>query len=386
MVFLKHEYISNPKFTPADAVLAAAQDMADSLQSRMQFHLDNDALQALLNLQKMFSQAATTQKAEDNPQPEPPQTKQTHLLAPKPTPAPENLLVVLPFGPQPLRNAAPPPRMSLIRPPLRVAMPLHPSPPAPSETTPRKVLTRPNGPGVAPPRRAPTVPTDRSAAPPVTNVAPSRRSPRVAALNIKRQAIGEVGATSPIDNDKNLPADNTRSKKLSFHAPKKRYSPVLTSANTDSVPGQYPKEVLTSVLNKETGELMDYRHLIGNPRYRALWSKSYVNKLGRLLQVMPGRVKGIDTIFFINKANIPSYCCKDVTYGRIFVSYRPEKSEPNCTRLTVGGDRVNYYGDCGTLTTDILNFKFLLNITISTLGDRFMTIDIKDFYLMAPMD
>ena len=32
-----------------------------------------------------------------------------------------------------------------------------------------------------------------------------------------------------------------------------------------------PKEVLTAVLNKKTGELMEYRHLIGNPKYRELW-------------------------------------------------------------------------------------------------------------------
>ena len=71
---------------------------------------------------------------------------------------------------------------------------------------------------------------------------------------------------------------------------------------------------------------MEYRHLIVNPRYRALWSKSYGNEIGRLAQGMPVRVKGTDTIFFIEKTNIPEDCWKDVTHGRIIMSYRPEKS------------------------------------------------------------
>ena len=51
---------------------------------------------------------------------------------------------------------------------------------------------------------------------------------------------------------------------------------------------RFPKEVLTEVLNEETGELMEYRHLIGNPEYRELWQNSYGNELGRLAQGMPG--------------------------------------------------------------------------------------------------
>jgi hypothetical protein len=52
----------------------------------------------------------------------------------------------------------------------------------------------------------------------------------------------------------------------------------------------------------------------------------------------------------------------------------------------MGGDRINYPGDCGTPTADILTVKLLLNSIISTLHAKFMTIDIKDFYLMTPMD
>ena len=213
MVSFKHKYISNPTVTPSDPVLVTAQDMTDALQVCMQCHLGDDALQSLLNLQKIFTQAAMNQKAADNLQSEPPQTKQTRLLAPKPTPAPETLLVVSPVGPQPLHDTAPPPMVTLSRPPPRLETPLYPSPQAPSDTAPIKVLTRPNGPGVSLPRRPLTVLTARAAAPTVTNAETTRHSHRMEDLNIKHQGLGEVEATSPIDNDKNRPVENTRRKK-----------------------------------------------------------------------------------------------------------------------------------------------------------------------------
>ena len=74
-----------------------------------------------------------------------------------------------------------------------------------------------------------------------------------------------------------------------------------------------------------------------------------------------------------------------MTYGRIVVNYRPKKSDPNRVRLTVGGDRINYPGNCGTPISDMLKVKLLENSVISTKGVKFMSIDIKNFYLNKPM-
>ena len=60
------------------------------------------------------------------------------------------------------------------------------------------------------------------------------------------------------------------------------------------------------------------------------------------------------------------------------------KDEPNRTRLTVGGDMINYPGDCATPTADLLTVKLLINSTISALGAKFYTVDIKNFYLNTP--
>jgi len=69
----------------------------------------------------------------------------------------------------------------------------------------------------------------------------------------------------------------------------------------------------------------------------------------------------------------------------VVVNYRPKKDDPYRTRLTVGGDRVNYPRDCGTPTVDLLTVKLLLNSVVSTLNAKCMMIDIKDYYLNTPM-
>jgi hypothetical protein len=50
------------------------------------------------------------------------------------------------------------------------------------------------------------------------------------------------------------------------------------------------------------------------------------------------------------------------------------------------GNPINYPNDCGTPTADILAIKLLFKSIISMPNAKFMTINIKDFYLMAPTD
>eukprot|EP00804_Cyclotella_cryptica_P018237 CCRYP_005972-RC/>CCRYP_005972-RC protein AED:0.07 eAED:0.01 QI:0/-1/0/1/-1/0/1/0/582 len=130
---------------------------------------------------------------------------------------------------------------------------------------------------------------------------------------------------------------------------------------------------------------MEYRHLIKDPKYSTTWRNAYGKELGRLAQGIPGLVQGTNTIVFITKDDVPTDRRCDVTYGRICANFCPEKDDPHRIRLTVGGNNIHFPGDCGTPTADMLTTKILLNSIISTQGARFMTIDIKDFYLNTPM-
>ena len=96
-------------------------------------------------------------------------------------------------------------------------------------------------------------------------------------------------------------------------------------------------------------------------------------------------MEGANTILFIKKEDIPTPLWQDFIYGRVVVSYRPEKKYPNRTRFAVGEDRVKYPGYCGTPTVSLLAVTLLINSVVFTLGSRYMTFYIKAFYLNTPI-
>ena len=104
--------------------------------------------------------------------------------------------------------------------------------------------------------------------------------------------------------------------------------------------------------------------------------ESFGGEIGRLAQGIPNRVEGTDTMFYINENEIPNNRQRNVMYGRIVCNVREGKSEKNTTRLTVGGNKINYPGDVGTPTACLLTVKLLVNSVVSTAGAEFMTLDI----------
>jgi hypothetical protein len=88
----------------------------------------------------------------------------------------------------------------------------------------------------------------------------------------------------------------------------------------------------------------------------------------------------------MEKQQIPQARCKDITYGQIICVYFSVKKDPYRTCITMGGNLANYPDNCGTPTADLLTIKLMFNSIISTPNAKFMTIEIKDFYLMTPME
>ena len=162
--------------------------------------------------------------------------------------------------------------------------------------------------------------------------------------------------------------------------------PTASQAARRQFPLHFLVDLAAAVLDEETGELLEYRHLIKKPKVKEQWGYSFGNEIGRLAQGMPGRNIGTNTIYFINKGEIPNERWHEITNGRIMCNVRPQKEEVFCTRLTVDGSRINIEMDCGTPTASLLTVKMLLNSVISTRGAKFMTLDIKDFYLNTPME
>ena len=112
------------------------------------------------------------------------------------------------------------------------------------------------------------------------------------------------------------PAFNTRSKQRSI-----TQETILHNINFAANPftpqkaahRNYPFGVLNAVLDKESGELMEYKHLVANPKYRTIWTQAYGKELGRLAQGLPNIVDGTDTIKFIHKHDVPTERCKKMS-------------------------------------------------------------------------
>jgi hypothetical protein len=72
-------------------------------------------------------------------------------------------------------------------------------------------------------------------------------------------------------------------------------------------------------------------------------------------------------------------------YGSFVVDIKDHKEEKERTRLTVGGDQIEYPGNKSTRTAGLTTAKILINGVISALGAQFLVIDIKNFYLNTPL-
>ncbi len=71
---------------------------------------------------------------------------------------------------------------------------------------------------------------------------------------------------------------------------------------------KFPMKWLCKMANLVIGdneELLEYHHLITNPKTKAVWAHSYGNELGQLAQGMPGQNTGTNTIVFICRNQVP---------------------------------------------------------------------------------
>jgi hypothetical protein len=84
---------------------------------------------------------------------------------------------------------------------------------------------------------------------------------------------------------------------------------------------------------------------------------------------------------FIKYNEIPLDRKRNITYGKTVVTYRPEKDDPNQTRLTVGGNQIVCPFNFSTPTVKMMTVKMHLNSVISTKRVHYCTIHLKDFYL-----
>jgi hypothetical protein len=170
-------------------------------------------------------------------------------------------------------------------------------------------------------------------------------------------------------------------------APSPRVEATLVAGRTRlaSTPKEPSKPVslfANAVMHPITGDAMTYRQLITDLLTSPTWLRSAANEFGRLAQGVGRRIKGTDMLRFIWHTEVPAD--RTPTYPRFVCEERPQKEEVARTRLTLGGNLINYPGNVSTCTAELETIKILVNSTISTPGAIFITADVENFYLETP--
>ena len=89
------------------------------------------------------------------------------------------------------------------------------------------------------------------------------------------------------------------------------------------------KHLASTVIDEETGQRLEYRHLIEHPKFKDDWLKSGANEFYQLFQGSKKetdgtqQIKGANTLFWINKEQVPRN--KTATYAQVVVDKRPKK-------------------------------------------------------------
>jgi hypothetical protein len=150
-----------------------------------------------------------------------------------------------------------------------------------------------------------------------------------------------------------------------------KYTPP-SSTNTEII---ISPEMANAVICPKTGKSLKHQELITKLRYKIKWMQSTAKEINRLYNT--------NTIWFIRRSEIPKG--RKVTYGSFVVNIKDHKEEKERTRLTVGGDQIEYPGDKSTQTAGLTTAKILIKSVISTPGAKFLVSDINTFYLNTPI-
>ncbi len=62
-----------------------------------------------------------------------------------------------------------------------------------------------------------------------------------------------------------------------------------------------------AIMDKDTGNTLEYCQLIKIPKYQDIWKSNFANKLRQLFQGIH-KHKGTNTYFFVKKSNLPKGC------------------------------------------------------------------------------
>ena len=134
-----------------------------------------------------------------------------------------------------------------------------------------------------------------------------------------------------------------------------------------------------SIWDEELKKFAAYKDLSRHPNPSILhrWTTSGENEFGQLFQGFMD-TKGMDVLDWIWYGDVPPH--KTVTYPQYTMDIRPEKAKPYRTRITAGGNLLEYLGNVTTHTAGMETIKCHWNSVLSTKSAKYCIGEISNMY------
>jgi hypothetical protein len=149
------------------------------------------------------------------------------------------------------------------------------------------------------------------------------------------------------------------------------------------------KHLVMPMIHPTTGEsISSYKGLMNDPATAEVWMTAFEKDFCGMSQGDNNTgQKGTNGMFGMLPSDIPNIPKdKVMTYARVVVNHCPQKEDLNRIQITVGGNLINYPGKLTTQMADITAAKLLWYSVLSTPGAKYVCLNIKNFYLSAPLD
>jgi hypothetical protein len=134
--------------------------------------------------------------------------------------------------------------------------------------------------------------------------------------------------------------------------------------------------------------ISSYKHLMHNPATSEVYQTAFGKDFGGMAQgdnkTGKKRTNSIIVMTHDDVKCIPKN--QTITYACVVVNLRPQNADPHCIQIMAGGNPINCPGELSTGMADLTTSKLMWNSVLSTEGAKYMCLDIKNFYLSAPLD
>ena len=178
---------------------------------------------------------------------------------------------------------------------------------------------------------------------------PTQRNPSASTIKHNRSHCRIKSSSSPPLSKTSMSPPTTSNRSITSSHPmrlrRRTTSPLYTPFKTlaaqhlTTLPSLYSVPTINHIYNKDGIRLNIDKLLALDP---STWQQSVSNELGRLADGI-NKIVGNNTIVYIPKHEVPKH--KKITYANMVCDYRPTKSDPYRTRLTIGGDKLDYFGN-----------------------------------------